>query len=401
MNILFTFLSIPHLSEPGLFNDLIKEFHEQGHNVKVAAPLSLNTKSGVNKEVGIEVLRFKTGQLIRNKSNVKKGIAYIKYIFQANNAIIKHFRKENFDLIVAHSLPPESGILIRSLKRRYKAKFYLILCDYIWQNAVSLGFIKKKGVICKYYKMMESVLIKNSDYIGTPSQGNIDFITNIYPSVKNKNIKILHHSQAPVVLKDCNKVALKKKFDLENKFIVVYGGNVSIAQKMENVIDLAAECLQYEDIVFLIIGRGPTMDAVKEDVKKRGVNNVRFVEFMPKNEYEELIAICDVGMVSLNEKLGVPNIPSKTLSYFSQSIPIVASIDKVTDYGKYLETAQAGLWSIAGDIDSFKNNLIKLYENPDLVKKMGKNGNMFYLENMLSEKAYATIMKQIEKQTTI
>ena len=40
MNILFTFLSLPHLTEAGLFNDLIKEFHKQGHNVKVASFIS-------------------------------------------------------------------------------------------------------------------------------------------------------------------------------------------------------------------------------------------------------------------------------------------------------------------------------------------------------------------------
>jgi glycosyltransferase involved in cell wall biosynthesis len=395
MNIIFLYISLPHLSESGVFIDLIKEFTKQGHNVKVATPSTKGADEGMQLEAGIEVLRFKTDQLTRNSSNIQKGIAYIQFTYQILFAIRKNFRKQKFDLIISHSLPPEIAIVIKILKKKHKAKFYLMLCEYIWQDSVSLGFIKKGGLIHRYYQYLEKTLIKAADFVGSPSQGNIDFTLKYHPWAKYKNMHVLHYSQSPIKLTAGNE-DIKAKYNLTNKFVVIYGGNMSIAQKIENVIDLAESCLDYKEIVFLLLGRGPVMDTIKEYVKKKLITNIDFIDFMPKNEYNLLLSACDVGLVSLNEKLAIPNIPSKTLSYFNLSIPVVASIDAVTDYGIYLEKAGAGLWSYAGDTKKFKENLLKLYSSAELRKQMGQNAYQFYLNHMLPEKAYQTIIQQIK-----
>lgn len=396
MNILFLYISLPHLSENGVFTDLIKEFDKQGHNVKVATPSKKGIDEGINQEAGIDVLRFKTDQLTNNTSNIKKGIAYVKLIHQFPNAIKKHFGKEKFDLIIAHSLPAEIGIIAKILKKRYKAKFYLMLCEYIWQDSVSLGFFKENGLIGRYYKWLEKITVGSADYIGSPSQGNIDFSLKYYPWAKEKNIQLLHYSQAPIQLKSTDE-DVKARYGLAGKFVAIYGGNMSIAQKIENVLDLAEACIEYEDIVFLLLGRGQEIEKIKQTAKERNIKNLRFVDFLPKDDYNNLLSVCNVGLVSLNEKLAIPNIPSKTLSYFNLSIPVVASIDRATDYGQYLESAGAGLWSYAGDADKFKENLLKLYNAPKRCKEMGQNGYRFYMENMIPEKAYATIMKQLQR----
>lgn len=395
MNILFLYISIPHLSETGVFTDLIKEFAKQGHNVKVATPSKKGVNEGVQEEAGIDVLRFKTDQLTNNTSNIQKGFAYIKLIYQYPNAIKKYFGKDKFDLIIGHSLPPEMGIIVKGLKRKYQAKFYLMLCEYIWQDSVSLGFINENGLICKYYKWLEKTTVNAADYIGSPSQGNIDFALRYYPWAKKKNMHVLHYSHAPIVLKKSDE-DIKGKYGLSDKFVAIYGGNMSIAQKIENVLDLAEACIDYKDIVFLLLGRGQEIEGIKGLAKEKGLTNTLFLDFLPQDDYNNLLSVCDVGLISLNEKLAIPNIPSKTLSYFNLSIPVVASIDQNTDYGKYLELAGAGLWSYAGDTDKFKDNILKLYNSSDLCEEMGENGYRFYLENMLPEKAYETIMKNIK-----
>ncbi len=396
MNILFLYISLPHLSESSVFTDLIKEFANQGHNVKVATPLNKKGVKGVNKEAGIDVLRFKTDQLTNNTSNIQKGIAYIKLAYQFPKAMKKYFCNEKFDLIIAHSLPTEIGIIANILKRRYKAKFYLMLCEYIWQDAVSLGLIKESSLICKYYKWLEKITVNAADYIGSPSQGNIDFVLKYHPKAKNKNIHLLHYTQAPIELAKSNE-NIKSKLGIEGKFVAIYGGNMSIAQKIENVIDVAEACKEYEDILFFLLGRGQDLVLIKENVKERKLTNVVFLDFLPKNDYLQLLSACDIGLVSLNEKLAIPNIPSKTLSYFNLSIPVVASIDRNTDYGQYLEEAKAGLWSYAGDTEKFKENILTLYQNPSLREQMGKNGYTFYLKYMLPIVGYQTIIKQIRQ----
>ena len=98
MNILFLFISLPKLENTSIFSDLIKEFAKNGHNVKVATPLSGSDQpEGIRIEAGIEVLRFRTDQLTGNKSMIKKGLAYLKLLYQYPRAIKKYFGKEKID----------------------------------------------------------------------------------------------------------------------------------------------------------------------------------------------------------------------------------------------------------------------------------------------------------------
>lgn len=400
MNVLFLFISLPNLSEINVFTGLIKEFIKNEHSVKVAVPMNIDSKEGLNIEAGAEVLRFRTDQLVRNKSMIKKGIAYLKLIYQYPHAISKYYGNEKFDLIIAHSIPPEMGIIVKFLKKKYRCRFYLMLCEYIWQDSVSLGFFNKNSIICKYYQYLEKLTIKTADYIGCPSNGNIDFALSFYPWAINHNIHLLHFSQEPYILSQTNK-PIRDEYGIgSDKFVVVYGGNMTIAQKIEHVVNLAEACLEYKDIIFLLLGRGTQLDYAKEESIKRQITNIKFIEFLPQIDYLNLLSVCDVGLIVLNEKLSMPNIPSKTLSYFNLSIPIVAAIDHATDYGKYLEYANAGLWSYSGDVESFKSNIIKLYSSPELRKKMGDNGYNFYMNNMQPSNAYKTIMNILNTETS-
>lgn len=398
MNILFLFISLPPLEETGVFSDLIKEFARNGHNVKVATPLKNGQLGeGVRMESGVEVLRFKTDQLVGNKSMIKKGLAYLKLIYQYPRAIKKYFGKEKIDVIIGHSLPPELGLIIPTLKRHFNAKFYLMLCEFIWQDAVALGMFSKNSPICWYYKWLERRLIKSADFIGCPSQGNIDFALRYHPWAKVKDIHILYYCQNPVVIQNTEQIDFRKQYNLNNKFVAIYGGSVNIAQSIENVINLADSCKDYSDIVFIIIGRGSHMETIRQEIENRDISNVLLMDYMPKDRYNVLLSQCDVGIVSLNAKLMMPNIPSKTLGLFNLSKPILAAIDYSTDYGKLLEQSGGGLWSYSGDTEAFKHNLLTLYNDKTLLKQMGQKGKEFYDCHFTPNESYKTIMNHIEK----
>ena len=102
-----------------------------------------------------------------------------------------------------------------------------------------------------------------------------------------------------------------------------------------------------------------------------------------------------MGLICLNEKFTIPNIPSKTLSYFNAKIPILASIDRSTDYGTILDEAKAGLWSYTGDIDAYEHNFDVLYRNKSLRKTMGENGYDYLCNFLTSSKAYRTIIHRL------
>src|SRR5690606_36199346 len=101
---------------------------------------------------------------------------------------------------------------------------------------------------------------------------------------------------------------------------------------------------------FVIIGKGGELPRLKARVREEGLTNVIFIDHVPRDEYENIVAVCDLGLVSLSGRHSVPSFPSKSIDYLKVGLPILASIDKCTEFGDILvNDMKAGLWVEAGD----------------------------------------------------
>ena len=395
MNILFHFVSLSHMdNEESLFNSLIHEFKSHGHNVFVTTKGKTN-KTCLIEENGISVLRIGGPAFTAISNNFKKAFAYQHYVVKQRYYVKNYWGSEKIDLIISHSLPPELGFIIKGLKKHFKCPFYLLQTDFTWQDAVAYGMFSKNGLIGLYYRYWEKNMMRQADYIGCPTEGNISFIREEYPWLAKERFSIVRFWQKEIAVE--KNETIREQMGIKDKFVAIYGGSVGKAQRIEHIINLAMACRDLKDIVFLILGRGAYLDQIKKMTNDAKLTNVIFKEFLPQKEYLQLLASCDVGFIVLNEKHATPNFPSKTLSYFNLKVPVLAAIDKVTDFGAYLDENEVGLWSIAGDTDAFKENLLKYYHSPDFRKRISENAYKLYKETMQPVNAYESIMKKVEE----
>lgn len=394
MNILFLFVSLPHLSnDVGLFPSIIHEFVNHGHKVFVSSKGKDVKETKVTDEAGIPVLRIKCPEFTRVSNNVKKALAYQEYVLKQRHFVKKYWGKEKIDLIFSHSLPPELAYIVGGLKRHFNCKFYLDVPDYTWQDAVAYGYFKKNSPIGLYYRFWERLMFKKADFIGVPTKGNVTFIRNMYPWISEDRFAVIPFWLKPFdAAKD---EGLKESLGLKGKFVVIYGGSVGAAQRIEHFVELAEACSEYKDMVFLLLGKGAYLPVIKQMAEDRRLTNVMFKDFIPQQDYLRLLASCDVGMIILNEKMATPNFPSKSLSYLNMKVPILAALDHVTDFGEYLQEKGAGLWSFSDDIDSLKKQLLKYYHSKELRMETAQRGYDLFIDNMTPECTYRFICSQI------
>ena len=398
MNILFLFVSLPNLKdENSLFTSLIHEFKKQGHNVLVSAKdYRQEQKSEVVIENGIKVLRVKSHQFTRVSNPIKKALAYQEYVIKQRHLVIKHFGQEKIDVVFSHSLPPELAWVVGGIKRHFGCKFYLLQTDFTWQDAVAFGYFGKNSPVCWYYRFWEKRMFKQADYIGCPTEGNIEYILKYYPHIDKNKFQLVPFWQKAIQIND---VSDTKAIDeqLKNKFVVVYGGSIGAAQRIEHILELANETRDNSDIVYLILGRGTYLPVLKEMAKEQQLLNVVFKEFLPREEYMQILASCDVGMIILNEKMATPNFPSKSLAYFNMRVPVLAALDYSTDFGEFLETKGIGLWAYSDKPKELKKKLMMYYENRQLLTETKENAFNYYMDNLQPEHAYCSIIKLIQK----
>lgn len=393
MNILFLFCYLPGLDLNNvLFAQLINEFKKNGHHVCVSAKGTGIAKTCVYQENGIDVLRIKCNDFTGVSSNVKKALAYQEYAIKQRYYTKKFFKNEKFDLIVSHSLPPELAYIVGGLKSYFKCPFYLIQTDFIWQDAVAFGYFSEKSPIALYYRFWEKKMFKKADFIGCPTKGNVSFIKKYYNFIKDEQFDFLPFWQNEINVQP--NYQLREELGLKDKFVVIYGGSVGAAQRIEHIVELAEACRDYKDIAFVILGKGAYLDVIKGMVAEKQLENVVFKAFLPQDQFLSFLAACDVGMIILNEKMATPNFPSKSLSYLNMRVPILAALDHTTDFGEYLEDNNAGLWGFSDDIPTLKKKLISYYENKLLREKVKENGYKLFKNHLTTHQAYQTIINK-------
>lgn len=398
MNVLFLMISFPDIKkDSNLYSDLAEEFKKNEHKIYVATLLEKkhSQRTYLEKVKEFNILRVRAGDWFDTNSVVKKGLTTITIANYFKRAVQKYFGNIKFNLIICPTPPITFAPVVRYIKKRDKCKSYLILRDIFPQNVRDLGLLNNQ-LLFNYFRRKEKQLYNISDYIGCMSEGNIKYILE-HNDIEESKLEILYNwgkidHNIEIVITD-----YKKKYGLENKFVAVFGGNIGLPQELEFLLELAKEYKRRDDIVFLIIGKGAQKQKIVDLIKSEKILNVMIKDFLPRDEYDNLMKQCDIGLINLSRKFTIPNIPSKTIAYFKAGIPILASTDRNTDYKDLLiKKAKAGLWSETGDLKTYKSNFDKLFNDKKLREELGKNGRRFLEENLSVKRAYQIIMKHFE-----
>lgn len=396
MRILFLGLALPKLDHYlNMYTELMVELHRRGHEVVIVGPGHGDKKPTVYIERGIKVLRVPTLKLF-NVGLIQKGLANLLLPYQYKRALRNADIPLDFDLVVMPT-PPVTLVKVCSwLKRSYGSRIYLILRDIFPQNAVDLKMMKKGSPVYAYFRRLEKKMYAMSDIIGCMSPANIEFVKEHNPEVAREkltllpNWTVLHPLSSREQLK-----AIRAEYGMQDKFIVLFGGNIGKPQRMANIVALAAACKDIEDIFFMVIGGGNEKDQLVADIASSGLKNIRVYDSLSRARFFEVLQMADVGLISLNQDFTIPNYPSKSLAYFNAKVPILASVDPNTDFGRQIEEINAGLWAAAGNTQEVKAQLLKLYENAELRLEMGENGYRYLQDNLTVELAAEALINQV------
>lgn len=403
MNVLFLSISsIRHMSDHSISLDLLREFQRNGHRVYVMCGREKNEdlETSFEDEEGFSVLRVKIGNN-KKAGLIEKGLTTIRLPQIYIKAIKKYLSDVKFDIVLYPTPPITHFKTVAYIKKRDHAKCYLLLKDIFPQNSVDLGMLSKsggKGVLYKYFRKTEKKLYKISDSIGCMSQANVDYILKHNPEINPEKVAICPNSIEffDQRITDDEKNAIRKKYELPlDKKVFVYGGNLGKPQGIPFLIDCLKKENENSKIQFLIVGDGTEYEKLRAYLEDSKQKNARLIKRLPKEEYDVLVAACDVGLIFLDYRFTIPNFPSRLLSYMQAGLPVLACTDPNTDIGKVVTEGRFGLWCESNNTDAFHNCIEKIV-NADL-KDMGSKGQTYLKEHYLVQDSYKRILKSLEK----
>lgn len=397
MKILFlTLARIDSIEVQGIYQDLLRKFRDNGHEVTIVSPAErkYGSKTKYIQEGGVRILNVWTTN-IQKTNLLEKGITTLFLEFYYYKAIKKYINYKDIDLILYSTPPITFTNLIKQLKKASNAKTYLLLKDIFPQNAVDLNLLKYGGIVYNYFRKQEKVLYKISDFIGCMSPANLNYVLENNPEIEKKKLEVNPNS---IEVKE-NSFGLVTdlyiKYNIpRNKIIFIFGGNLGIPQGIDFLKVNIAYCKSIKEAFFLIVGDGTEYDNFSHWIQTEAIINALLIKELPKSEYDEIIRLSHVGLIFLNPLFTIPNFPSRILSYMQNCLPVICATDLVTDIGETAVNNNFGYKCLTSDSEAFFEYVIKLLDK-NLRITMGKNGFEFLCKEYSVENSYNKIIEKL------
>ena len=418
MNLIFlTLAHISDINQRGIYNDLMRKFRDEGHNVYIvtAAERKLGKETSLAVSHGVKILNVKTLN-VQKTSIVEKGIGTLLMENQFKAAIKKYLGNVKFDLITYSTPPITFTNVVKYLKRKNpQAISYLQLKDIFPQNAVDIGMMSKtgiKGLLYKFFRKKEQALYKASDFIGCMSPANVNFVLEHNPEIDATRVEVAPNSiEAPCppkgenceneseddkVLRENNeRYYIRKKYNLPiDKPIFIYGGNLGKPQGIDYLVKCLDANKNRKDCYFVVVGSGTEYPRLEAWYNANLNLNVKLMKGLPKADYDLLVRSCDAGLIFLDHRFTIPNYPSRLLSYLENKMPVLCATDVNTDIGKIAEENGYGYWCESVKPEDFTALVDKMLASDR--KAMGERGYEFLKQNYLVENTYNAIMRHLK-----
>lgn len=397
MNVLFLTLGrIDNLQDRGIYTDLLRKFFKEGYDITVVTPVERrrNIPTSMVLRDGVHILQVKTFNL-SNTNIIEKGIGTLAIEYQYLHAVKKFLRNKKFDLVV-YSTPPITLVkVINYIKRRDNAYTYLLLKDIFPQNAIDMKMMQPSGFLYNFFKHKEKELYHISDTIGCMSPANVDFVLKHNPEVSSHKVEVNPNSIEPIEihysLQEKEAVRIKYGLPLDKK-ILVYGGNLGKPQGLDFLL-VTIEACKNPKAYFLIVGDGTEFNRMKNWFNEYEPKNAKLIQRLPKDDYDVLLASCDIGLIFLHQDFLIPNFPSRLLSYLEMKIPVIAATDPNTDIGDIIENNQCGYKVLACNQLQMQEKINQILN--DNLEVMGNNGFNLLKNEYVVDKSYQLVISKI------
>jgi colanic acid biosynthesis glycosyl transferase WcaI len=362
------------------------ELVERGHRLHVVTALPWYEHHAVDEGWGGKVVRHETtewGQITRvhpfptDKGNIPaRALAFGGFTALTALQALAGKRQDRPEAVLAMSPPLTLGVAGWMAARRWRVPYVFNIQDVFPDVAVEVGAITNRNVI-RAASALERWCYRRAGAVTVLSE---DLQGNLLAKVPGANVRVIPNFVdtewiRPRPVDSAEAAAYREENDLTGRKVVMYAGNVGFSQSLTLLLDAARALADRPEVVFVINGGGSARAELEQQAA--GLDNVRFVDFQPKDRLPAVLAAADIQVVALKKGLARSSVPSKTYSIMAAGRPVLASVDEGTEVVRLVEDGEAGLAVPPEDSGAFIAAVTKLLDAPDTAAAMGRSGRAF------------------------
>ena len=353
---------------------------------------------------GVKIVRVKVPAFDKKRkfSRVKNILAYY---FLARSATGKTGKA---DIVFAISQPPILGGLLGLWgKRVKKAKFVYNIQDFNPEQIAATRYSKSKLTL-KILSYIDKYTCKKADKVILVGRDMADILAKRFfdkngipgkgmPAFSIINNWVNEQEVFPLAKDDIHVLSFREKYDLQDKYVIMYSGNLGLYYDLENILSVISDiCTDFEKslvtkdgrkVAFVFVGEGVLSNKMKQFAAEHNLSNVQFIPYQDKLELNYSLNAADVHWCINAKGIKGVSVPSKIYGILAAGKPIIGVQEKNSEAYRIIETTHCGIISEPGDRDRLLKNIKWFIEHAgdNEVQKMGDRGREYLVRYLTKE----------------
>ena len=313
------------------------------------------------KIIRVRVPEFQTSNKI---SRIKNLLAYFF------NSLLATLKIEKQDYIYTISQPPILGGVLGVLGKWLKGgKLIYNIQDFNPEQTMAVGYSKNK-LLLNTVMAVDKFSCKKADKVIVVGRDMQETLRNRFNNKKvPKNVFInnwINEKEIyPLEQNHPRIVEFKEKYNLKDKFIIMYSGNIGLYYDLENIIKVIGEFKDREDVVFAFVGDGTVKDKVEAYVNENNLSNVKFIPYQDKADLIYSLNAADIHWVVNAKGIKGVSVPSKLYGVMAAGKPVLGVLDEGSEARLIVEDCNCGVCIEPGNYKEISNNIEYILNNKE------------------------------------
>ena len=370
-----------------LMVELAEGLNLKGCRIKAICgqPTYIKAKTLPRREIinGMEIERLSCTRLNKN-SSIGRLLNWVSYTFLAFFKILFSFDRSPLFIV---SQPPFLFVVGYLLKIIRGQEYICLIYDLYPDIAVKLGFMKESSPIARLWDMANKEFFKKAAFVVVPSENMKALIEKKIG--KNDKVKVIYNWANGDLIKpiDKNSNWFAKKYDLTDKLVVLYSGNMGLFHELETIVEAADKLRACNNIRFVFIGEGGKKKKLMDMAADKQLNNVLFLPYQDKEVLPFSLTCSDISVVSLEKNLDCVAAPCKLYTSLAAGQIILGLVDNNSDVAKIVNKYNCGFCARQDDVGHVVKIIENLSKSTELLKQYQLNARKCFEENFTKEKS--------------
>ena len=369
-----------HASTAQHLTDLVESLAAEGHECHVVCAQACYKPgsprpSSFEIHNGVQIHRVPATSLGR-KSTLRRMIDYLSFYARAAALAVQLPR---FDVVVTLTTPPIIGLVGTILRRLKGTRHIYWSMDLHPDASIALGRMSRGNPAVAWLSWLSDHVYRQADKVVVLGPYMADRI--LAKRVRPERVTTIPvwSRKDEIYPLPLARHPLREQYGLTDKFVAMYSGNLGLAHSAAEFLEAARRLKGREDLVFLFVGDGPRMAEVRAVKQAEGLENIRLLDYFPREQLHASLSMADVHLISMRTEMTGIVVPGKLYGVMAAARPALFVGPAHCETADTIRQSGCGICVQLGDAASLVEALTTLAADPETVRRLGDRGRAAFL----------------------